>query len=127
MPSKNIFIKQTYQGRLDNLQFNFNNLNNEVDNIPINLNLRYTSNINPYDNLSNNPKYNEKRSQSAYSKKSFKEKFESMKLKMPEIKEWNCDPMAEVIIHNLELKIDILTYENFLLTKKLKKIMANYN
>ena len=133
LPSKNIFINQTYQGALDNIQANNNNLN-EIDNIPItNSNLRYTSNINPNDYLSSNvqniiydPKYNEKRSQSAYSKKSFREKFEAMKLKVPELKEWNCDPTAEVIIHNLELKIDILTYENFLLTKKLKKIMTNY-
>ena len=48
-----------------------------------------------------------------------------MKLKVPEIKKWNCDPTAEVIIHNLELKIDILSRENFLLTKKIKELVKN--
>ena len=96
-------------------------------------NLRYASNSNTYDNLHdnikdiiNNPKYNnENRSKSAYSKKSFREKFESMKLKVPEIKKWNCDPTAEIIIHNLEQKIDILTYENFLLSKQIKELVSN--
>ena len=95
-------------------------------------NLRYSSNRNTFNDLEDNvkdilfdPKYSEKRSKSAYSKKSFREKFESMKLKVPEIKKWNCDPTAEVIIHNLELKIDILTYENFLLTKKIKELVRN--
>ena len=136
LPSKNIFINETYQGAFDNNEDKNKNLNinkYDIENIPIKKNdLGYTTNINSYDNLSDNvkdiiydPKYNEKRSQSLYSKKSFREKFESMKLKVPELKEWNCDPTAEIIIHNLELKIDILTYENFLLTKKLKKIMTN--
>ena len=96
-------------------------------------NLRYASNSNTYDNLHdnikdiiNNPKYNnENRSKSAYSKKSFREKFESMKLKVPEIKKWNCDPTAEIIIHNLEQKIDILTYENFLLSKQIRELVSN--
>ena len=96
-------------------------------------NLRYASNSNTYDKLNdnikdiiNNPKYNsENRSKSAYSKKSFREKFESMKLKVPEIKKWNCDPTAEIIIHNLEQKIDILTYENFLLSKQIKELVSN--
>jgi len=96
-------------------------------------NLRYASNSNTYDNLNdnikdiiNNPKYNsENRSKSAYSKKTFREKFESMKLKVPEIKKWNCDPTAEIIIHNLEQKIDILTYENFLLSKQIKELVSN--
>ena len=96
-------------------------------------NLRYASNSNAYDNLNdnikdiiNNPKYNsENRSKSAYSKKTFREKFESMKLKVPEIKKWNCDPTAEIIIHNLEQKIDILTYENFLLSKQIKELVSN--
>ena len=95
--------------------------------------LGYAQNTNTYDNLSDNikniindPKYNDdKRSKSAYSKKSFREKFESMKLKVPEIKKWNCDPTAEIIIHNLELKIDILAYENNLLTKKIKELVNN--
>ena len=65
------------------------------------------------------------RSKSAYSKKSFREKFESIKLKVSIIKKWNFDPTAEVIINNLEKKIDILTYENFLLTKKIKELINN--
>ena len=90
---------------------------NNITEIPIkdSYNLRYSNTIN-YDNLNDNvkdiifdPKYkSEKRSKSAYSKKSFREKFESMKLKVPVIKKWNCDPTAEIIIHNLEQKIDIL-------------------
>ena len=108
---------------------------NNISVIPLKetYNLRYSSNNNTYDNLDDNikniindPKYNdEKRSKSAYSKKSFREKFELMKLKVPEIKNWNCDPTAEIIIHNLEQKIDILTYENFLLTKKIKELINN--
>ena len=45
-----------------------------------------------------------------------------MKIKVPTNREWNRDPTAEIIIHNLEQKIDILTYENFLLSKKLREI-----
>ena len=110
----------------------------DVDNIAViplkeTYNLRYSANNNTYDNLNDNikniindPKYNdEKRSKSAFGKKSFREKFESMKLKVPEIKKWNCDPTAEIIIHNLELKIDILAYENNLLTKKIKELVRN--
>ena len=117
---------------------NLNNIkleNNSISLIPLKetYNLCYSSNTNTYDNLKDNikniindPKYNdEKRSKSAYSKKSFREKFELMKLKVPEIKKWNCDPTAEIIIHNLEQKIDILTYENFLLTKKIKELVNN--
>ena len=111
---------------------------NNISVIPISqsYNLRYASNTNTYNDLNDNikdiindPKYNnsENRSKSAYSKKSFREKFESMKLKVPEVKNWNCDPTAEIIIHNLEQKIDILTYENFLLTKKIKELVNNNN
>ena len=108
---------------------------NNISVIPLkqSYNLRYASDENTYNNLNDNikdiindPKYNsEQRSKSAYSKKSFREKFESMKLKVPEIKKWNCDPTAEIIIHNLEQKIDILTYENFLLTKQIKELVSN--
>ena len=110
---------------------------NNISVIPINksYNLRYASNANTYNDLNDNikdiindPKYNsENRSKSAYTKKSFREKFESMKLKVPEVKNWNCDPTAEIIIHNLEQKIDILTYENFLLTKQIKELVNNNN
>ena len=41
---------------------------------------------------------------------------------MPTNREWNRDPTSELIIRNLEQKIDILTYENFLLSKKLREI-----
>lgn len=123
---------QSQNGR--NVKFCTNN----ISVIPINqsYNLRYASNTNTYNDLNDNikdiindPKYNnsENRSKSAYSKKSFREKFESMKLKVPEVKNWNCDPTAEIIIHNLEQKIDILTYENFLLTKKIKELVNNNN
>ena len=105
-----------------------------IENIPLKntYNLRYCS-TDTYKNSNDNiediifaPKYNgDIRSKSTYSKKSFREKFESMKLKVPIIKKWNCDPTAEVIINNLEKKIDILTYENFLLTKKIKKLINN--
>ena len=98
-----------------------------------NYNLRYGDNFNGYNeldsqtkNIINDPKYaNEKRSKSAFSKKSFREKYEPMKIKVPSNREWNRDPTAEVIIHNLEQKIDILTYENFLLSKKLREIESN--
>ena len=98
-----------------------------------NYNLRYGGNFNGYNeldsqtkNIINDPKYaNEKRSKSAFSKKSFREKYEPMKIKVPSNREWNRDPTAEVIIHNLEQKIDILTYENFLLSKKLREIENN--
>ena len=77
-------------------------------------------------NIINDPKYSEdKRSKSAFSKKSFREKYESIKIKEPTLREWNKDPTAEVIIHNLEQKIDILTYENFILIKKIKQIENN--
>ena len=107
---------------------------NNVTTIPLTetYNLRYSSNATTFNDLERNikdilfdPKYSDKRSKSTYSKKSFREKFESMKLKVPEIKKWNCDPTAEVIIHNLELKIDILSRENFLLTKKIKELVKN--
>ena len=74
-------------------------------------------------NIINDPKYsNEKRSKSAFSKKTFREKYENLKIKMPTNREWNRDPTSEIIIRNLEQKIDILTYENFLLSKKLREI-----
>jgi hypothetical protein len=50
-----------------------------------------------------------------------------VKLKVPTIKKWNCDPTAEIIIQNLEKKIDILSYENFLLTKNIKELFSNNN
>ena len=108
---------------------------NNISIIPLKqtYNLRYGPETNTYNNLNDNikdiindPKYNsEQRNKSSYSKKSFREKFESMKLKVPEIKKWNCDPTAEIIIHNLEQKIDILEYENFLLTKQIKELVSN--
>ena len=108
-------------------------LNNNMELIPLNkkYNLRYGDNYTYNDledsikNIINNPKYSMKRCKSAYSKKSVKEKFEEMKLKVPKIKNWNCDPTAEIIIRNLEQKVDILSHENFLLTKKLKDILLN--
>ena len=54
-----------------------------------------------------------------------REKYEPMKIKVPTNREWNRDPTAEVIIRNLEQKIDILTYENFLLSKKLREIESS--
>ena len=103
---------------------------NSISVIPIqeSYNLRYAENCyNELDsqtkNIINDPKYsNEKRSKSAFSKKSFREKFEKLKIKMPTNREWNKDPTSELIIRNLEQKIDILTYENFLLSKKLREI-----
>ena len=103
---------------------------NSISVIPIqeSYNLRYAENCyNELDsqtkNIINDPKYsNEKRSKSAFSKKSFREKFEKLKIKMPTNREWNRDPTSELIIRNLEQKIDILTYENFLLSKKLREI-----
>ena len=108
---------------------------NTISVIPIheNYNLRYGDNSNDYKeldsqtkNIINDPKYaDEKRSKSAFSKKSFREKYEPLKIKVPSNREWNRDPTAEIIIHNLEQKIDILTYENFLLSKKLREIENN--
>ena len=105
---------------------------NSVTVIPVEetYSLRYGDNINGYKELDsqtkkiiNDPKYtNEKRSKSAFSKKTFREKYESIKIKIPSNKDWNRDPTAEIIIRNLEQKIDILTYENFLLSKKLREI-----
>ena len=108
---------------------------NTISVIPIheNYNLRYGDNSNDYKeldsqtkNIINDPKYaDEKRSKSAFSKKTFREKYEPLKIKVPSNREWNRDPTAEIIIHNLEQKIDILTYENFLLSKKLREIENN--
>ena len=103
---------------------------NSITEIPIktSCNLRYGDNgYNDLDpqtkKIINDPKYaDEKRSKSAFSKKSYREKYEGLKIKIPTNREWNRDPTAEVIIHNLEQKIDILTYENFLLSKKLREI-----
>ena len=103
---------------------------NSITEIPIqtSCNLRYGDNgYNDLDSqtkkIINDPKYaDEKRSKSAFSKKSYREKYEGLKIKIPTNREWNRDPTAEVIIHNLEQKIDILTYENFLLSKKLREI-----
>ena len=103
---------------------------NSITEIPIktSYNLRYGDNgYNDLDpqtkKIINDPKYaDEKRSKSAFSKKSYREKYEGLKIKIPTNREWNRDPTAEVIIHNLEQKIDILTYENFLLSKKLREI-----
>ena len=108
---------------------------NTISVIPIHetYNLRYGDNLNDYKeldsqtkNIINDPKYaDEKRSKSAFSKKTFREKYEPLKIKVPSNREWNRDPTAEIIIHNLEQKIDILTYENFLLSKKLREIENN--
>ena len=103
---------------------------NSISVIPIQetYNLRYAENgYNELDsqtkNIINDPKYaGDKRSKSAFSKKSFREKYEKLKIKMPTNREWNRDPTSELIIRNLEQKIDILTYENFLLSKKLREI-----
>ena len=103
---------------------------NSITEIPIqtSCNLRYGDNgYNDLDpqtkKIINDPKYaDKKRSKSAFSKKSYREKYEGLKIKIPTNREWNRDPTAEVIIHNLEQKIDILTYENFLLSKKLREI-----
>ena len=103
---------------------------NSITEIPIktSCNLRYGDNgYNDLDpqtkKIINDPKYaDEKRSKSAFSKKSYREKYEGLKIKIPTNREWNRDPTAEVIIHNLEQKIDILTYESFLLSKKLREI-----
>ena len=103
---------------------------NSITEIPIktSYNLRYGDNgYNDLDpqtkKIINDPKYaDKKRSKSAFSKKSYREKYEGLKIKIPTNREWNRDPTAEVIIHNLEQKIDILTYENFLLSKKLREI-----
>ena len=88
--------------------------------IPIqkNINVYLSSNNYTYNDLNpnikdilNNPKYrDDKRSQSAFSQRNFREKFESVKLKVPENKKWNFDPAAEIMIHNMEQKIDILLY-----------------
>ena len=136
--SSDMNLESTYPNQNNNIDKNNKKLvkfdTNNFMTIPLTetYNLRYSSNRNTFNDLEDNvkdilfdPKYSEKRSKSAYSKKSFREKFESMKLKVPEIKKWNCDPTAEVIIHNLELKIDILTYENFLLTKKIRELVRN--
>ena len=105
---------------------------NSISVIPIqeSYNLRYGEKLNGYKeldyqtkNIINDPKYaDEKRSKSAFSKKSFREKYESLKIKEPTNREWNRDPTSELIIRNLEQKIDILIYENFLLSKKLREI-----
>ena len=67
----------------------------------------------------------QKRCRSAFSKKSFTDKFEIMKLNVPKIRRWDCDPTAEIIIHNLEQKIDVLAYQNFLLNKNIKELCSN--
>ena len=111
----------------------FIKLDKNIEIMPLNhkYNLRYGDNYTYNDlephikHIINDPKYNDKRSLSAYGKKSVREKFEEMKLKVPTIKQWNCDPTAEIIIHNLEQKVDILTHENFLLSKKLRDLLDN--
>ena len=116
-----------------NLGNKYIKLDSKIEVIPLNhkYNLRYGDNVTYNDleshikNIINDPKYSDKRSLSAYGKKTVREKFEEMKLKVPTIKQWNCDPTAEIIIHNLEQKVDILTHENFLLTKKLRDLLAN--
>ena len=134
---EDIIIKEVLLGDSDQISKhqNINLDSNETCIAPFNEsnNMRYNTNSIGYNDLNDNikdiindPKYSsEKRSKSAYSKQSFRTKFEKMKLKVPVIKRWNCDPTAEIIIHNLEQKIDILTYENYLLTKKIKDLLNN--
>ena len=131
-------LNQNFEEQTQN-ENNIEKAPNNISVIPLqksyNINLGLTSNIYTYKDLNdsvkdiiNDPKYNNpKRSNSAFSTKSFREKFEMVKLKVPTIKKWNCDPTAEIIIQNLEKKIDILSYENFLLTKNIKELFSNNN
>ena len=77
----------------------------------------------------NAPKYNSlKRSKSDYSNKSLKENFQMKKLKIPSVKYSKYetkDPTTQIIIRNLEQKIEILEYENNLLKKKFKDLNSN--
>lgn len=136
--NNNNALNQNFEEKAQN-EKNIEKGPNNISVIPLqnnyNINLGSTSNIYTYKDLNDNvkdiindPKYNNpKRSHSAFSTKSFREKFEMVKLKVPTIKKWNCDPTAEIIIQNLEKKIDILSYENFLLTKNIKELFSNNN
>ena len=77
----------------------------------------------------NAPKYNSlKRSKSDYSNKSLKENFQIKNLKIPSVKYSKYetkDPTTQIIIRNLEQKIEILEYENNLLKKKFKDLYSN--
>lgn len=77
----------------------------------------------------NAPKYNSlKRSKSDYSNKSLKENFQIKNLKIPSVKYSKYetkDPTTQIIIRNLEQKIEILEYENNLLKKKFKDLNSN--
>lgn len=77
----------------------------------------------------NAPKYNSlKRSKSDYSNKSLKENFQMKNLKIPSVKYSKYetkDPTTQIIIRNLEQKIEILEYENNLLNKKFKDLYSN--
>ena len=67
------------------------------------------------------PNYNDKnRSKSANNKQTLYEKYELINMKDPSIRNRNFDPTAEIIIHHLERKIDVLGYENYLLSNKVK-------
>ena len=97
-------------------------------------NLNIASNPNDYNDLNeknkgriNAQKNDQKRSISINSKNSFDEKLETMKLQVPINLKLNHDPTAEIIIKKLEQNIDVLSYENSLLTKNLKNFGSNNN
>ena len=130
--NKNININ-FYNTLNQNFEENIQNENNsKIDSNNISVipskethNLRLTANTYTHNDINEKFINEQKRCRSAFSRKSFTEKFEIMKLHVPKIKRWDCDPTAEIIIRNLEQKIDVLAYQNFLLNKNIKKLCGN--
>ena len=113
----------------NNEQINSKNI--PTESLKESTNIHLTSNTYTYNdqNTSNyntgyktyEPNYTDKnRSKSANNRQTVYEKYELINMKDPSIRNRNFDPTAEIIIHHLERKIDVLGYENYLLSNKVK-------
>ena len=113
----------------NNEQINSKNI--PTESLKESTNIHLTSNTYTYNdqNTSNyntgyktyEPNYTDKnRSKSANNRQTVYEKYELINMKDPSIRNRNFDPTAEIIIHHLERKIDVLGYENYLLSNQVK-------
>ena len=113
----------------NNEQINSKNI--PTESLKESTNIHLTSNTYTYNdqNTSNyntgyktyEPNYTDKnRSKSANNRQTVYEKYELINMEDPSIRNRNFDPTAEIIIHHLERKIDVLGYENYLLSNQVK-------
>ena len=134
--SVNVNNTKTLYQNFDEIMQKENNEQINSKNIPTeslkeSTNIHLTSNTYTYNdqNTSNyntgyktyEPNYTDKnRSKSANNRQTVYEKYELINMEDPSIRNRNFDPTAEIIIHHLERKIDVLGYENYLLSNQVK-------